>query len=98
MEGIWTRIALRAWVVVILLFLFIPIVLIFFYAFNTSIIESWHIPGLTTRWFGATWDEENVRSALWLSVMAALGASAIELVLGCSLAYAVQRCHVIVRA
>ena len=91
MEGIWTRIALRAWVVLILLFLFIPIVLIFFYAFNTSIIESWPIPGLTTRWFGATWNDENVRSALWLSVQAALGATAIALVLGSCAAFAVYR-------
>src|SRR5213595_1197708 len=91
MEGIWTRIALRAWVVLILLFLFIPIVLIFFYAFNTSIIESWPIPGLTTRWFGATWNDENVRSALWLSVQAALGATAIALVLGSCAAFAIHR-------
>jgi putative spermidine/putrescine transport system permease protein len=91
MDGLWTRIALRAWVVLILLFLFIPIVLIFFYAFNTSIIESWPIPGLTTRWFGATWNDENVRSALWLSVQAALGATAIALVLGSCAAFAVYR-------
>jgi len=91
MEGTGTRIALRAWVVLILLFLFIPIVLIFFYAFNTSIIESWPIPGLTARWFGATWNDENVRSALWLSVQAALGATAIALVLGSCAAFAVHR-------
>src|SRR6266480_6456485 len=91
MEGMGTRIALRAWVVLILLFLFIPIVLIFFYAFNTSIIESWPIPGLTARWFGATWNDENVRSALWLSVQAALGATAIALVLGSCAAFAVHR-------
>src|SRR6266581_7110969 len=91
MEGVWTRIVLRAWVAVILLFLFIPIVLIFFYAFNTSIIESWPIPGLTARWFGATWNDENVRSALWLSVQAALGATAIALVLGSCAAFAVHR-------
>jgi len=91
MEGTWTRIALRTWVILILLFLFIPIVLIFFYAFNTSIIESWPIPGLTTRWFGATWNDENVRSALWLSVQAALGATAIALVLGSCAAFAVYR-------
>src|ERR1044072_5901927 len=91
MEGLWTRIALGAWVVLILLFLFIPIFLIFFYAFNTSIIESAPIPGLTTKWFGATWNDENVRSALWLSVQAALGATAIALVLGSCAAFAVHR-------
>ena len=54
MEGVWTRWMLRAWVLVILLFLFIPIFLIFLYAFNTSNIESWPIPGLTLKWFSLT--------------------------------------------
>src|SRR5438093_9552008 len=91
MEGTWTRIALRTWVILMLLFLFIPIVLSFFYAFNTSIIESWPTPGLTTRWCAAPWNDENVRSALWLSVQAALGATAIALVLGSCAAFAVYR-------
>ena len=50
MEGLWTRWLLRTWVVLILLFLFIPILLIFLYAFNTSNIQSWPIPGLTLKW------------------------------------------------
>src|SRR5690349_13726776 len=91
MEGTATRILLRTWVALVLLFLFFPIVLIFFYAFNTSIIESWPIPGLTTKWFGATWNDENVRNALWLSVQAAVGATAIALVLGSLAAFAVHR-------
>jgi len=49
--------ALRAWAVLVLLFLFIPILLIFLYAFNTSNIESWPIAGLTTKWFLSTWDD-----------------------------------------
>jgi putative spermidine/putrescine transport system permease protein len=85
------RIALRAWVVLILLFLFIPIALIFFYAFNTSNIESWPIPGLTTKWFTATWDDENVRSALGLSLQAGLTATALALVLGSCAAFAIHR-------
>jgi putative spermidine/putrescine transport system permease protein len=90
-EGIWTRIALRIWAVLILLFLFIPILLIFFYAFNTSNIQSWPIPGLTTRWFGATWSDPEVRSALGVSVEAALAATALALVLGSCAAFAVHR-------
>jgi len=82
MEGFWTRIALRAWTVLILLFLFIPILLIFYYAFNTSNIESWPIRGLTLKWFSATWNDPEVRTALVLSIQAGLGATAIALVLG----------------
>jgi putative spermidine/putrescine transport system permease protein len=91
MEGTWTRIALRIWVALILLFLFFPIVLIFLYAFNTSNIESWPIPGLTTKWFVSTWNDDNVRSALVVSIQAGLGATAIALVLGSCAAFAIHR-------
>jgi len=91
MESVWTRIALRIWVVLILLFLFIPILLIFFYAFNTSNIESWPIPGLTTKWFVSTWNDENVRTALLVSLQAGLSATAVALVLGSAAAFAIHR-------
>jgi putative spermidine/putrescine transport system permease protein len=89
--GFWSAMALRAWAAFVLLFLFIPILLIFFYAFNTSNIESWPIPGLTTKWFGATWNDPNVRTALLLSVQAGLAATAIALVLGSCAAFAINR-------
>jgi putative spermidine/putrescine transport system permease protein len=91
MEGSWTRLALRAWAALILLFLFIPILLIFFYAFNTSNIESWPIPGLTTKWFSSTWNDPDVRAALLLSVQAGLTATAVALVLGSCAAFAIHR-------
>ena len=91
MEGLWTRMLLRIWVALILLFLFIPILLIFFYAFNTSNIESWPIPGLTLKWFTATWNDEAVRSALGLSLQAGLLATGLALGLGSCAAFAVHR-------
>jgi putative spermidine/putrescine transport system permease protein len=90
-EGIWTRIALRIWAALILLFLFFPILLIFFYAFNTSNIQSWPIPGLTTKWFSSTWSDPEVQSALGVSVEAGLAATAVALVLGSCAAFAVHR-------
>ena len=89
--GFWGGVALRAWAALVLLFLFIPILLIFFYAFNTSNVESWPIPGLTMKWFGATWNDPNVRSALLLSVQVGLAATAIALVLGSCAAFAINR-------
>src|SRR6266567_582869 len=91
MEGFGTRLVLRIWVVLILLFLFIPILLIFFYAFNTSNIQSWPIPGLTVKWFSTTWADENVRSALIVSLQAGLSATVIALVLGSCAAFAIHR-------
>ena len=91
MEGRWTKLALRIWAALILLFLFIPILLIFFYAFNTSNIESWPIAGLTFKWFTATWNDSDVRSALVLSLQAGLAATALALVLGSCAAFAIHR-------
>ena len=56
----------------ILLFLFIPIVLILIYAFNSSNIQSWPLPGLTTDWFGKTWNDLDVRTSLSLCRVAGL--------------------------
>ncbi|HSS94187.1 MAG TPA: ABC transporter permease [Candidatus Dormibacteraeota bacterium] len=91
MEGIWTKLALRIWAGLILLFLFIPILLIFFYAFNTSNIESWPIPGLTLKWFTATWNDPEIRTALGLSLQAGLVATALSLALGSCAAFAIHR-------
>jgi len=91
MEGFWTKLVLRIWAALILLFLFTPIVLIFLYAFNTSNIQSWPIPGYTLKWFGATWDDPDVRSSLLLSLRAGLSATALALVLGSCAAFAIHR-------
>ncbi len=91
MEGTGTRIALWAWTALILMFLFVPILLIFFYAFNSSNIESWPIPGLTLKWFTETWNDDNVRTALALSLQVGLVATAIALLLGSCAAFAIHR-------
>jgi putative spermidine/putrescine transport system permease protein len=90
-EGTGTRIALWAWTALILMFLFVPILLIFFYAFNSSNIESWPIPGLTLKWFTETWNDDNVRTALALSLQVGLVATAIALLLGSCAAFAIHR-------
>jgi len=91
MEGLWTRLLLRIWVALILLFLFIPILLIFLYAFNTSNIQSWPIPGLTLKWFSSTFDDADVRTSLGLSLQVGLIATALALVLGSFAAFAIHR-------
>jgi len=91
MEGLWARLLLRTWVVLILLFLFIPIFLIFLYAFNTSNIQSWPIPGLTLKWFSSTFDDTDVRTSLSLSLQVGLIATALALVLGSLAAFAIHR-------
>jgi putative spermidine/putrescine transport system permease protein len=91
MEGFWTRLALRVWTGLVLLFLFIPIFLILLYAFNSSTIQDWPLPGLTTKWVGDTWNDTDVRSALVLSLQAGLAATGLALVLGSCAAFAIHR-------
>ena len=91
MESFWTRFALRVWVVLVLLFLFIPMALIPLYAFNSSNIESWPLPGLTTSWITTTWNDPEVRTALGLSLRAGLTATALALILGSCAAFAIHR-------
>jgi putative spermidine/putrescine transport system permease protein len=90
-ETAWTRLALRIWVALILAFLFVPILIIMLYAFNTSTIQSWPLPGFTFKWFPETWNDPEVRDALLLSIKAGLIATAIALVLGSAASFAVHR-------
>src|SRR2546423_15574820 len=91
MESRWLRAVLRFWVVLVLAFLFIPIVLIVLYAFNSSNIESWPIAGFSLHWFGVAWHDEQVRSAFLLSVRVGLVATALALLLGSAVAYALPK-------
>ena len=91
MESSWLRAVLRVWVVLVLAFLFIPIVLIVLYAFNSSNIESWPIAGFSLHWFGVAWHDEQVRSAFLLSVRVGLVATALALLLGSAVAYALYK-------
>jgi putative spermidine/putrescine transport system permease protein len=90
-ETVWTRLALRIWTALVLAFLFAPILIIMLYAFNTSTIQSWPLPGFTFRWFPETWNDPEVRDALLLSIKAGLIATAIALVLGSAASFAVHR-------
>ena len=85
------RLFLSAWVTLVLLFLYIPMGIIVLYAFNSSIVQGWPIAGLTTKWFGPAWHDQEMRDALTLSVKAAFGATAAALVLGSMAAFAVHR-------
>src|SRR5579875_3729612 len=85
------RVLLRVWVALVLLFLFIPIAIVIFYAFNKSNVQSWPIPGLSTKWFSVAWHDSQVRSALLLSLKAGLLATAVALLLGSAAAFGVHR-------
>jgi putative spermidine/putrescine transport system permease protein len=84
------RVSLRIWVVLVLAFLYIPILLIVLYSFNSSIIESWPIAGFTGHWYDVAWHDAQVRSAFLLSVRVGLFATALAVLLGSAVAYALH--------
>jgi putative spermidine/putrescine transport system permease protein len=85
------RIALRSWAVLVMLFLYIPVGVIFLYAFNPSVLQAWPITGLSTRWFSPVLHDSEIRAAFWLSIKAAFFSSLIAMLLGSAAAFAVAR-------
>jgi len=90
-ESRLTRVLLRIGTGATLVFVYLPLVLIGLYAFNRNVTQGWPIENYSTRWFSVAFNDEEVREALKLSVLAALGATAVALVLGTLAAMAVSR-------
>jgi putative spermidine/putrescine transport system permease protein len=75
-----------------LLFLHLPLVVIFMYAFTTDeTTYSFPLPGLTARWFGVALGRPDLWRALTLSLKVAAIATSIALILGTLAAAAVYR-------
>jgi putative spermidine/putrescine transport system permease protein len=91
METRATRIGLRLWTLLVILFLHLPIVIIVLYAFNAQTAQGWPITNWTTKWFSPTLHNGEMQQALWLSLKAGLGATTIALLLGSAAAFAVHR-------
>jgi putative spermidine/putrescine transport system permease protein len=91
MESRGSAIALRVWAALVLAFLYVPIILICVYAFNSSNVESWPIAGFTTKWFGSAIHNGDMQQSLWLSLKAGAIATLVALVLGSAAAFGVHR-------
>jgi putative spermidine/putrescine transport system permease protein len=86
-----SALTLRIAVAIGLAFIYIPLIVIFIYAFNASNILEWPPPGLTLDWFPKAIEDESVHEALLTSVKAGLAATAIAMVLGTLASLAVAR-------
>ena len=64
-----------------LAFIYVPLIVIGIYAFNSSKILKWPPPGLTLNWFTKAFESESARESL-LTAEGRLVATAIALVLG----------------
>ena len=86
-----TRLLLRIGTAITLGFIYFPLLVILLYAFNERRIQTWPIEGLTLEWFDKAINNPGARDALWLSMKAGLGATAIALLLGTLASLAVAR-------
>ncbi|MBA2740814.1 MAG: ABC transporter permease [Actinobacteria bacterium] len=90
-ESRLTRVLLRLGAGVTLAFIYLPLLLIGLYAFNRNVTQEWPIRNYSTRWFRVAFEDEQVRDALQLSLLAGVGATVVSLVLGTLAALAVSR-------
>src|SRR5436190_2712035 len=86
-----SRISLRIAVAIVLAFIYIPLIVIFIYAFNTSNLLEWPPPGLTTHWFPDAIKNTDARDAFVTSIKVGLAATVVALILGTLASLAVAR-------
>ncbi|MBL1086918.1 ABC transporter permease [Streptomyces actinomycinicus] len=85
------RIALRTGAGLGFAVIYVPLLLVLVNSLNPDRSAGWPPPGLTLHWWSAAVHNSGARDAVWVSVKGGLGATAIALVLGTLIAFAVAR-------
>jgi len=86
-----TRVVLRVLTALVVAFLYLPLVILAIYAFNSSRLQAWPPTGFTLHWFAEAAANPSVLRAVTNTFIVATVATAIALVLGTLAALAVQR-------
>ncbi|MEU4037502.1 ABC transporter permease [Streptomyces collinus] len=89
--GRTARTALRIGAALGFAVIYVPLLLVLANSLNPDRSASWPPPGLTLHWWSVAAENSGARDAVWVSVKAGLGATAIALVLGTLIAFAVAR-------
>jgi putative spermidine/putrescine transport system permease protein len=82
---------LRCGVGLTLLFIYLPLVIIFIYAFNGGTTLAWPLSSLTLEWFPKAIGNTDAQKALLTSLEVGAAATAVALILGTLAAFAVSR-------
>jgi putative spermidine/putrescine transport system permease protein len=85
------RAGTRAWTILVVVFIYAPLVLVVINAFNASNTFAFPPSGFTVQWWRAAWRSEGMWSSLGNSVVVGLAATGVALVLGTMVAFGVQR-------
>jgi putative spermidine/putrescine transport system permease protein len=90
-ESRTTRVILRVATFLILSFLYLPLIILAIYAFNSSRVQVWPPVGFTLKWFAEAAANAAVHAAFVNSLIVGVVATLIALVLGTLAALAVAR-------
>ncbi|WP_291366808.1 ABC transporter permease [Acetobacter sp. UBA5411] len=82
MSGSMRNLALWGAASAVLAFLLLPLLIVLVFAFDASSVQVWPIHSFSLKWFYATWADEEVRSALLVSLEVAGLATLLASVLG----------------
>ncbi|MBN9612731.1 MAG: ABC transporter permease [Actinobacteria bacterium] len=85
------RVTLGTISAIILVVVYVPLLVIVLNSFSTSTTLSWPPPGFTLEWWGRAFQSEGALNAIGTSVMVAVVATAIALILGTLVSFALQR-------
>jgi putative spermidine/putrescine transport system permease protein len=85
------RILLGLFVILGMAVIYVPLLVVLINSVNPSRTFGWPPSGVTFDWWHRALDSQGMVSALWTSVKAGLGATAVALVLGSMVAFAVAR-------
>ena len=90
----FARLILPAWTIAVLVFLYLPIVLLVVYSFNNSdrnldLSAAWR--GFTLRWYGQIWQDEQLTLAVENSLIIAAATTLVSIVLGTGAAWMLHR-------
>jgi putative spermidine/putrescine transport system permease protein len=85
------RVGTRAWTILVVVFIYAPLVLVVINAFNASNTFAFPPTGFTVQWWRAAWRSEGMWASLGNSVVVGLAATGLALVLGTMVAFGVQR-------
>ena len=85
------RVGLRVATGLVLAFIYIPLSLVIVYAFNESGTSAWPPSGFTLKWVGEALENTGLQQAFLTSIVCALGATAVSMVLGALASLAVAR-------
>ena len=89
--GRGARLALRIATAIVLVFIYVPLTLVVIYAFNESGTSAWPPSGFTLDWVKAALDNTGLQEAFLTSIVVALCATGVAMLLGALASLAVAR-------